>query len=424
MKNCTIDLSDRLPEPKKIKPTRAELRKAQAEKVKAAFEAEGYTLTSPYVGSKAKIGFICPEGHHHNMSWDGFRDGTRCGYCHGRYIGQAEVEAAFNARGYTLKSQYKKNTTRLYFVCPNGHEHFTNWSNFSSGKGCGICAGKVLACKAAEVSAAFEAEGYTLTSPYVNSKTKIGFICPEGHHHSMRWGNFQVGYRCERCADKYVDHAEVEAAFNARGYTLKSQYKKNTTRLYFVCPNGHEHFISWSSFSRGSTCGICSGRVLPHEEVEAAFDAEGYTLKSKYESALRKLNFICPAGHHDSRTWASFKRGSRCSTCNPSGYDNKKPGILYYVRFTLPSRDCIYKIGITNQTVKKRFAGEKTPYTIVWQQRFKDGKIPQQMEREILKKHKKFKYNGNDLISGNTECFTRDVLGYDKPEAQLNLLMA
>jgi hypothetical protein len=60
----------------------------------------------------------------------------------------------------------------------------------------------------------------------------------------------------------------------------------------------------------------------------------------------------------------------------------------------------------------------------VWETRYEDGKIPQQKEREILKKYKKHKYKGHALVSGNTECFTIDVLGYDKPIVQLKLLIA
>lgn len=44
------------------------------------------------------------------------------------------------------------------------------------------------------------------------------------------------------------------------------------------------------------------------------------------------------------------------------------------------------------------------------------GKISLEKEQKILKKYKKYKYNGCEKVleTGNTEIFTKDVLGLDK----------
>lgn len=48
----------------------------------------------------------------------------------------------------------------------------------------------------------FEKEGYTLLSTeYVNNKIKLAYRCPEGHCHSIKWNDFQQGYRCPICAN-------------------------------------------------------------------------------------------------------------------------------------------------------------------------------------------------------------------------------
>jgi hypothetical protein len=103
-------------------------------------------------------------------------------------------------------------------------------------------------------------------------------------------------------------------------------------------------------------------------------------------------------------------------------YRKEKPGTLYYIRFDLPTGESIWKVGITNTAIAKRFAAETIPYTILYQEHHQDGSIPPAREKVILRKHKAFKYKGKALQSGNTECFTKDILGYDKPIAQLNLL--
>jgi len=46
----------------------------------------------------------------------------------------------------------------------------------------------------------FEKEEYTLLDTvYVNSGTKLNYICPQGHVHSIIWENWKSGYRCPTC---------------------------------------------------------------------------------------------------------------------------------------------------------------------------------------------------------------------------------
>ena len=52
-----------------------------------------------------------------------------------------------------------------------------------------------------EIKQVFEKEGYALLSTeYINNKTKLDYICPKGHKHSMSWDNFNRGKRCPECA--------------------------------------------------------------------------------------------------------------------------------------------------------------------------------------------------------------------------------
>lgn len=47
----------------------------------------------------------------------------------------------------------------------------------------------------------FEKEGYELLEEtYINSKTKMRYRCPEGHEHSISWGDWNKGRRCPYCS--------------------------------------------------------------------------------------------------------------------------------------------------------------------------------------------------------------------------------
>jgi DNA-directed RNA polymerase subunit RPC12/RpoP len=110
------------------------------------------------------------------------------------------------------------------------------------------------------VRTAFEAEGYTLISKeYVNAKVKLDYICPKGHTHKITWTNFKSGYRCPYCAGRPpITIEQIRASFEYEGYTLLSEkYINAKSYLYFICPVGHRHKITWDAWRTGNRCGKC-----------------------------------------------------------------------------------------------------------------------------------------------------------------------
>ena len=81
----------------------------------------------------------------------------------------------------------------------------------------------------------------------------------------------------------------------------------------------------------------------------------------------------------------------------------------------------LWKIGITNRTVEKRFLGsdlKKITKLKTWKYRRLADAL--EKEQEIIDQHIEHSYTGPDQplsLGGNTELFTRDVLGLD-PEYQ------
>lgn len=234
--------------------------------VQEVFSAAGYTLLSKYNRANEKLDFICPTGHRHAISWLQFYSGRRCAYCSRRKVRHEDVELAFSREGYTLLGQYKNCNKKLDFICPKGHRHKTSWDAFKQGARCAVCQGNVVLQK--DVEETFRKRGYILLSPYLDRKTNLDFICPQGHIHSISWTSFKAGRGCAICAGKIVTHEEVEEAFKKRGYTLLDRYQKNTSRLKFICPEGHQHSITWSQFRFGSGCARCAGQWKTDEERE------------------------------------------------------------------------------------------------------------------------------------------------------------
>jgi len=177
-------------------------KKLTIEFVRSSFEAEGCILLDAiYVNNSTKLNYICPQGHKHSISWYNWKIGHRCFYCSGKVKLSIEyIKKSFEEKGYTLLSTtYTNSKTNLKYKCSKGHEHSISWNSWQQGHKCPVCLG--LAKLSIEfIKESFEKDGYTLLDTvYINSKTKLNYICPNGHKHSIKWNDWGSGYRCPSC---------------------------------------------------------------------------------------------------------------------------------------------------------------------------------------------------------------------------------
>ncbi len=111
-----------------------------------------------------------------------------------------------------------------------------------------------------DVKNRFEKEGYILLSKeYKNIHTKLAFLCPNGHKHSITLHHFNKGIRCGRCKGNIkITYKQVKEAFEKRKCILLSKkYKNSSTKLEYICSKGHTHSISWDVFNKGHGCPKC-----------------------------------------------------------------------------------------------------------------------------------------------------------------------
>jgi hypothetical protein len=264
------------------------------------------------------------------------------------------VKSSFESEGYTLLSkEYKNSQTKLNYRCPNGHGHSIKWNDWQQGKRCPFCFkdGYKHTIKSIPSSKnknkldinyirkSFEAEGYKLSSTvYVDSRTKLSCICPNGHSYEVNWNNWKQGYRCVTCsiinrrgkASRIVTFDKVKRSFEEEGYTLLSnEYKNNNTKLDYICPNGHKHSVTWGHWNTSkSRCPYCSKNIkYTIEYIRDFLKSIGYTLLSnKYISNKDKLEMLCENGHRINMSFYSILSGHRCPTCaSINNYGDNNP---------------------------------------------------------------------------------------------------
>lgn len=258
----------------------------------------------------------------------------------------------------------------------------------------------------------FEKRNCTLlTSDYTGCEQVLSYLCPNGCELKTQWCRFRRReLACLACEGRKLSHRAVSATYAKEGYTLLSTFQNSAAPMLYKCPKGHLRTATWSDFQTGRRCKICAGGVVFHQDVEYAFNKEGYTLHSIYRNALQKLKFTCPNGHKHSLKWPHFSRGVRCTKCSKHGFRPNKPANLYFLQFNTGAGP-LYKIGVTGRTIEERYKDEPIDYKVLLDTPYLFGYLALSEEQRILKENKQWKYVGPKiLLDGDSELFVKNVL--------------
>jgi hypothetical protein len=268
--------------------------------------------------------------------------------------------------------------------------------------------------------------GYDLVE-YTLSTAPVTILCKRHGEFRQTASVHLMGCGCSACGvekcsssrrsdnDKFIKSAR-NVHGDLYGYDLV-EYKGRKERLTVVCKHHGCFLQTANNHLAGAGCPHCAGNTQ--------IDTEGFIEKAKcihgdeycydlvsYVNSITKVVLICNDHGEFTQSPANHLRGRGCPDCAMYGYRKSKPGILYYVRFDLPEMS-LWKIGITNLTVKQRFAGFNVTPIIIRQWRWEDGSIAAKEESRILRCgiYDQYRYNGKPVLkSGNTECFTIDIM--------------
>jgi len=309
------------------------------QEIRESFVSEGYTiLTNEYENQQQKLEYVCPNGHKRTTNWKSWKRGSRCLICKNQSTRPTieEVRLSFEKEGYVLLSkEYVNNKTKLDYVCPEGHESSITWADWNTGGyRCGYCANnKQLSIDA--VISDFSKEGYEfIGGSYINNTSTLTVKCPEGHEFETSRVKWTGGNRCPTCYDKRIDIDLIRSSFNSNGYILLSdEYVDAHNKLDYICDKGHKHRISWASWKQGTRCFYCRNieNRVSLEEIRSMFNVSGYTFIE--ESYFKdKLEYVCPEGHYGSVSLGNWKtNGVRCPICGNNGTSIQEQDLINYI---------------------------------------------------------------------------------------------
>jgi len=274
---------------------------------------------------------------------------------------------------------------------------------------------------------------------FKNVESKIEILCPDHGPFLQRLFSHLKGFGCPRCGwsetAKKLSHSHerfLEDARKAHGNRYdysRVEYVNALTKVTIICPDHGSFEQNPANHVRSVGCPKCGDesaaaiRVRTTEEfvreaIEVHGDKYDYS-KVDYKTSHEKVEIVCPIHGSFLQSPVNHVRGNKagCPGCAVSGFDQTKPGLLYYLAVATDNGDTLYKIGITNLTIERRFPRlDRARIRVVKRWVFEVGGDAARREAEILGHFAADRYFGPDVLvgSGNTELFTRDILGLDK----------
>ena len=272
---------------------------------------------------------------------------------------------------------------------------------------------------------------------FVNSKEKVKIYCNAHKEYFFVTPNKHLNSKqgCQLCSyEKYrskaktkdtsyfVDKAkEIHGNIYDYSNTIYTVARNKLSILCNCCGNIFEQVAS--THLSGAGCPKCShdrGMDKQRHSTKTFIDASkvihgnlySFEKTSYGKNNMDKVVVTCTICNTDALVIPSnFLLGAKpsCSCDKHYGFQESKPGILYYLSI---NNGEAYKIGITNKSVKDRYTNSDLNKIITIKEwYFESGYDARAFETGILNKHKEHKYTGPSLLSsGNSELFNVNIL--------------
>lgn len=156
-----------------------------------------------------------------------------------------------------------------------------------------------------------------LEEKYINSNTKMKYICKCKNESEITWDNFKRGKRCIKCGgtEKLTYNFVRNYFIEQKCELLESKYVSNQTLMKYKCKCGNISQIRLRDFkNKNKRCKKCGGNEkYTFEYVKNYFTEQKCKLLSElYTGANDYLKYICICKKESFLTFSQFINGVRC----------------------------------------------------------------------------------------------------------------
>lgn len=339
------------------------------------------------------------------------------------------------------KVEYLNNQTKVIIICRiHGQFLQTPIHHIYRKQGCSICKGSQRKTTEEFIKEAkkIHKDTYDYSKvKYINNQTKVTITCMKhGDFFQIPSSHIYKKAGCPSCAiekrtdklrktqKKFIEEAK-KIHKDIYDYS-KVEYVNSFKKIEIICKKHGSFWQDPSLHLSGRGCKKCfiekqtdRKRKVIKRFIEEAKEIHKNTYdysKIEYLNNKTKIGIICKIHGIFWQSPNHHLHGSGCPNCASTGFNPTKPAILYYLRVNTEKYP-LYKIGITNYTINKRFSKKDLKkITVLKVFSYTLGEEALKEEKRILKKFKSYKYRGDNVLDsgGNSELFVKDILLLDK----------
>lgn len=252
------------------------------------------TVIGKYTKMHDKIECVCKVGHKWNPIALDLVRGADCFECaaikRGRKRAKTHEQFVEEVRNVnpdiTVVGTYINAYTKIEFRCKEGHEWVTTPSSVLAGKTCLTCASIQSSLRQRKSQEQFVEEArnlhpdITVVGEYVNSKTKIEFMCSKGHVWKTAPYNILDGCSCPTCKGEKISAKNTKSHEQfanelfqvSPNITVLGEYKGTFTKIKTKCNKcGNEWESMPCNLLAGCGCPKCvtsKGEKMVEEYLE------------------------------------------------------------------------------------------------------------------------------------------------------------
>lgn len=275
-------------------------------------------------------------------------------------------------------------------------------------------------------------EGEVIPSNYKDKGVKLKIQCLSCKEVLDR--SFLATYgkmRCDYCGKGCLKEDKAHELLKDKGFKILTKFVNKIDYYDYQCLScgSIEYNKRFNSFIIKGFCRGCERhpKGLTDDQIIDYLGSINFKPVDvdSYKNNNTAIECECKlCGNIESIKLVAVQQGKKkqCTFCSKTykyGEFPDKPHIAYYIKVDDANVGYpLYKVGITAQSVRKRFSriGDWEKITVLDTRIFETGSSAYEYEQKVLKDFGKYKYKGKRVLNskGNTELFTTDILGLDQ----------
>ena len=240
----------------------------------AAKRKNGKFLSQRYINKSTKYLWKCSKGHQWSANFSNISAGKWCSHCAGNKKGSLKnlVDIAAKKNGLCLSVDYlgASHRHKYKWECQFGHQWEAQLGNIKAGKWCPTCNQGKQRTIQDMIQIAKKNGGDCLSKDFVAMSKKLKWICKKGHVWEAVPASIIYNESwCAECAGrgkKTINEMHSLAQQNG-GKCLSEKYTNTSTKMKWICIDGHEWEATPRDISTGRWCPTCAKSFFFREEI-------------------------------------------------------------------------------------------------------------------------------------------------------------